>query len=186
MYCNQCNCFNNDNSKFCNNCGAPLVNFSDNPPPQSNYSDGHVPPQNAGANGQPNFNYGMPYNTPYSRPQTVPSKAYTNVLPIVAIILSALSTNIIAIVLAVLAIVKFNEYDKGRFCGGNFITENAGKQSKNFAIAAIVVAALTMVLWIVYFVFMLLGFGFFGADLFYELFDEGDYYYYSNIFSLFI
>lgn len=186
MYCNQCNCFNNDNSKFCNNCGAPLVNFSDNPPPQSNYSDGHVPPQNAGANGQPNFNYGMPYNTPYSRPQTVPSKAYTNVLPVVAIILSALSTNIIAIVLAVLAIVKFNEYDKGRFCGGDFITENAGKQSKNFAIAAIIVAALTMVLWLVYFVFVLLGFGFFGADLFYELFDEGDYYYYSNIFSLFI
>lgn len=182
MYCNKCNYFNDDQAVFCNNCGARLQRPQDNPPPpppQGNYSGYSVPPQNGNMNGQPNYNYGMPYNTPYSRPNDFGNrKNYTNVIPIVAIVLNVLTMNIAGLVLGIIAIIKFNEYDKSRFSGNPVVVDNAGKMSRDLGIAGIVLGSISIVISIISFFASLLGFGFFGAELFSEIFDGGSYYYY--------
>lgn len=181
MYCNNCNHFNDDNALFCSNCGARLQRPQDNPPPppQGNFSAYGAPPQNVNAGGQPNYNYGMPNNTPYSRPDNFGNnKRYTNVIPIVAIVLSVLSVNIVGIVLGVISILKFNEYDKSRFGGNPLPAESAGKMSRDLGIAAIVLSSISLVISIISFFASLFGFGIFGAELFSEIFDDSSMYYY--------
>ncbi|MCM1484969.1 MAG: zinc ribbon domain-containing protein, partial [Faecalibacterium sp.] len=92
MYCTRCNSYNDDNARFCNNCGAELFNPQ---PQQDQQTENNVPPQgnfNGGFSGMPNNN--SPYGQPMYTPQT---GKYTNVLPIVAIIVSVLNFNILGI-----------------------------------------------------------------------------------------
>ena len=181
MYCKKCNYMNDDHARFCNNCGAPIETPANNMPPNNNSAGYNGAPGNTG-NGQPGFNYGMPYNTPYDRPQGyAPAKVYTNVIPIVSIILSILSMNPIAIILAVIALVKFNEYDKSRFNGIGVIADSAGRMSKGLGIAGIVIASLSILSSIFAVIAGFFGFGLW-TELLDEIMDEGNaYYYYSNM-----
>ena len=182
MYCHNCNFFNDDNAKFCNNCGSPLNKPSDNPPPQGENQRYYAPPQNAGANGQPNCNYGMPGRTPYDRPNGfAPQKVYTNIIPIVSSVLGVVSVNMISIVLGIFALVKFNEYDRSRFTGG-ILSDSDGRMSRTLGIASIVISCVGIVLSVLSFVAALFGMGFLWSDMLYDIFNEcEDYYYYSCI-----
>lgn len=178
MYCNRCNFHNDDNAKFCNNCGAPLERPQDNPPPppQGNFTPYNEPPHDASANGQPDFNYGMPYNTPYTQPQGFSRPGeYTNLIPIIAIIMGLLSMNLIALIFGIISLVKFNDYDKSRFYPNGFLDERAGRLSKTLGIAAIVIACISLVLSVISLIAGLIGFGAMGFDI---LSDAGGYYYY--------
>lgn len=182
MYCQRCNFFNDDHAKFCNNCGAALEKPVGNTPPPNDFSVHNGSPQGEAGNGQPNFNYAAPYNTPYRAPLFPTAKVYTNVLPIVAVVLAAVSSNFIAIALAIVSVIKFSEYDKA--CrSGSFMAENNGRQSKNLAIAAIVVASLSFVLMIAYLIFTFCGI---GSAVLFEMMDEGVYYYSDEMYSLLI
>lgn len=176
MYCNRCNTCNDDHARFCNNCGAPLERPQDNPPPQNNFSGYNEPPRDGGTNGQPDFNYGMPYNTPYTQPQGFSRPGeYTNLIPIIAIIMGLFSMNLIALIFGIVALAKFNEYDRSRFYPNGFLDERAGRLSKNLGIAAIVIACISIVLCVFLLVAGLVGFSAMGYEI---LSEPGGYYYY--------
>ena len=147
MYCKNCNAFNEEGSRFCSSSGAPLTAPEQQTPLQGQYT----PPQGA----QPNYQqpcYG-------AQPPMEPTRPLTIALPIVALILSILSANIIGILLGAFALVNFNRYTDAVRVGDFALAEVLKGKSRRLATAAIVV---TVVLFVLAVIAALVGAVFFG------------------------
>ncbi|MCM1544807.1 MAG: zinc-ribbon domain-containing protein [Ruminococcus sp.] len=178
MYCNRCNAYNDDNARFCNNCGAELA------PPTSQPEqpfDGQVPPNqeqpfNGNVPPQGNFNGTFNNNSPYGQPmyRSQPSK-YTNTMPIIAIVASILNFNILGIIFAILSLVNYNNHETAMRMGDFAKSEMYGRKSKTYSIASIVISivliAVRFILGIVWF--------FFAGEMFTSIWPEffNEFYY---------
>ncbi len=185
MYCNQCHYQNDDHARFCNNCGAELTPPENNAPPYQN-NNGYQANGAGNRNGQPGFNYGMPYNTPYDMPPGFsPVREYTNVIPVISIIMGIVSMSPLAIIFAVISLIKFNEYDRSRFGYSGLIADSAGRMSKGLGITAIVIACLSIIKNVLILFAWILGAGFMWTEFMNE---AAPYYYYEeeSLLSLFI
>lgn len=148
MYCKNCNAFNDDSSRFCSSCGAPLSEpaAAQQPPLQGQYT----PPQSAYP--PPQYAYG-------AQPQAEPTRPLTIALPIVALILSLLSANIIGILLGAFALVNFNRYTEALRAGDFGSAETYKGKSRRLSTAAIVI---TVVLFVLAVIAAIVGAVFFG------------------------
>lgn len=160
-YCNRCNAYNDDSANYCSNCAAPLneqathqAEFENhNQSQRADYNQyqqyqnsqqyqNQYQYQNNGQYQNPNYqNYGN-YQNGYGQPMP----AQSNTLAIVATVIAVLTGNILGIIFGILAIVKFNDYERlNRF--GNFAdAQIMAKKSKNNAIISIVFSACGLVL----------------------------------------
>ena len=198
MYCNRCNAYNDDNARFCNNCGAELVspqppeqNFETNIPPQGSPFENNVPPFDSNVPPQePPFNGNVPPqgnpmggfdNSPYGQPMYPRQRGiYSNVLPIISIVLNAVNFSVIGIIFAVLSLLNYNKHEDAMRRGDFMMADMLGRKSRNYSIAAIVINIVSLFLRIV------IGFiaGFVFTDLFTEVFSDSlDGYYDGDIMS---
>lgn len=145
MYCNKCNAFNPDSSNFCCNCGADLSAQRNT----GNFSGGAQP--GGGQNFHPRF------------------KTYTNVLPIISLIISIVAGNLISIILSAVALSRYNNYERAYMAHDYAAADAFGSSSRNLSIASIVLSAVLFVIGIIASVALLL-FGFdFGISAFSHL-----------------
>lgn len=147
MYCKNCNAFNPEENRFCSNCGAPLEEqknenaFGEQPPFGEQ-------PQNNG--------YTQPvYSEPYSQFQNEPE--FKNTGSIVAIILNVVFFNIIGLILAVLSLTSFNDYESAlrqrNFTSAREYKDKSKRYAKIADILAIinaVIGFLAIIGWIVF------------------------------------
>ena len=149
MYCPSCNSYNDDAHRFCAFCGAPLQN---EPAPQPDPAAYEAPQPDSGNNQQPPYQQ-PPYQQPYYQqpypPVTEPTKPLSNVMSVIAIILSVMFFNIIGLVLAVLSLVNFNNYTTEKLRGSMELAESYKRKSKTLAIVSYVLTALELVLAVV-------------------------------------
>ena len=149
MYCRNCNAFNEDGSRFCSSCGAPLEPQPQQAAPQQG---AYTPPQGP----QP------PYQQPYygTQPPMEPTKPLTSTLPIVALILSILSVNVISILLGAFSLVNFNRYTAALRAGDFGSAEQYKARSRRLATISLVVTVVMFVLGVILGVagFVFLGF----------------------------
>lgn len=134
MYCNNCGTENPNGSRFCCGCGVSLE------------SQGQE--QNVSAGGYRNRNAG--YNPSYSQPNYAPKpNGYSNVLPVVALIISIFTGNLIALVVAAFALSKYNNYERAFVAGDAVSAEAFGKSSKTLSIVSVVLSAAFVVFAVV-------------------------------------
>lgn len=147
MYCSSCNSYNDDSSRFCSNCGAPLQKQqAEQPdagswqaPPQGDYApqqSDYAPPQNA-------YTYQQPYQPTYQAPAGEPTKPLTMTTPVVSIILNVVFFNIIGLIFAVLSLINFNNYSSEKLRGAIELAETYKRKSRTYSKVAIVFAVLT-------------------------------------------
>ncbi len=150
MYCKNCNAFNEDGSRFCSACGAPLSEPA--PETQTPLQGQYAPPQEA----RP------PYQQPYygAQPPMEPTRPLTIALPIVALILGILSVDIIGILLGAFSLVNFNRYTDAVRAGDFASAEVYKNKSRRLAIAGIVVTVILFVLAVIAAIVAAVFFGF--------------------------
>lgn len=171
MYCKNCNSYNAENSRFCNNCGALLEaqasnaagEHSSNEQPGmtgANETQYSAPPHNGenqyNAPSYGNGGYGSaPYSQPYGTLQD--NEPFKNTNSIIAIILNVVIFNIIGLVLAILSLTNFNDYEsalrQGNFQLAQSYKDKSKKYSKIAIILSIVIGAigvLAIIGWIVF------------------------------------
>ena len=146
MYCPSCNSYNDDNSRFCSNCGAPLQR----PQPEQPAAGAYEAPPQQGSYTPPQSDYGyqQPYHQTYQPTYPAdaePTKPITIATPVVAIILNIVFFNVIGLVLAVLSLVNYNNYTNEKNRGGFELAETYKRKAKTFATIADVLA----IVWIV-------------------------------------
>ena len=150
MYCPNCNQYNDDRSRFCSFCGAPMqaqppegANSGSFEQPISGPDAGTYQPQ------QPQQPYQQPYQTPFQPPVNELTKPITMATPVVSLILNIVFFNVVGLILAVLSLVNFNNYTSEKNRGALENAENYKHKSKTFAVIANVLAVLTFVLLVV-------------------------------------
>lgn len=163
MYCKNCNTYNSDDSRFCSNCGAALEE-------QKSENSGSEQPYSANVyNEQPynNNQYTAPgYSQPYSPLQNEAPLKNTNA--IIAIILNVVFFNIIGLILAVLSLTNFNDYEaalrQGNFPLAQTYKDKSKKYSKIAIILSIIIGAIGILCIIGWIVVMLLAVTSEGGD----------------------
>ena len=149
MYCKNCNAFNEDGSRFCSTCGAPLSEPAAEP--QTPLQGQYTPPR--GAYQPPQYAYG-------AQMQGEPTRALSIALPIVALILGLISADIIGIVLGAFALVNFNRYTEALRMGDFGSAELYKSKSRRLSVAAIVVTVILFVLAVIAVIVAAVFFGF--------------------------
>ena len=176
MNCKNCNTYNPESSFFCSNCGAPLEKAAEQPKeerfsaeqpenpglhanqcnPNMQYNQNQYAGQQTGGN-----QYGAPgYSQPYG--QVYDETPLNNTNSIIAIILNVVIFNIIGLVLAVLSLTSFNDYESALRNGNFQLAQTYKEKSKRYSKIAIIlsivlgaITALCIVGWIV-FVFLVI------------------------------
>ena len=141
MYCPSCNSYNDDASRFCSNCGAPLQKQQADRPEagawQAQAQGEYAPQENA-------YAYQQPYQPTYAVPPAEPTKPLTMTTPVVAIILNVVFFNIIGLIFAVLSLVNYNNYTSELHRGGIDLAETYKRKSRTCSKVAIVLAVITI------------------------------------------
>lgn len=155
MYCKNCNTYNTDDSRFCSNCGAALEE-------QKSENNGSEQPYSANVYNEPynNNQYTAPgYSQPYSPLQN--EAPFKNTNAIIAIILNVVFFNVIGLVLAVLSLTNFNDYEaalrQGNFPLAQTYKDKSKKYSKIAIILSIIIGAigiLCIIGWVVFMIFV--------------------------------
>lgn len=147
MYCPSCNSYNDDSSRFCANCGAPLQKQQAEQPNTGSWEAPQQPqPQQPEQPYQQS--YQQPYQAPYPPSAAEPTKPLTMTTPVVAIILNVVFFNIIGLILAVLSLVNYNNYSNEKLRGGIELAETYKRKSKTLATVADVLAILTLLFFV--------------------------------------
>lgn len=151
MYCPSCNSYNDDNSRFCSNCGAPLQYQQQTEQPNPGVFEQQQ---------QTGYSYQQPpYQPPYQQPTGAElTKPITIATPVVAIILNIVFFNVIGLILAVLSLVNFNNYTSELNRGGYDLAETYKHKAKTFATIADILA----IVWIVLVAIAVIAFIVFG------------------------
>ncbi len=155
MYCSRCNAYNDDNARFCNNCGMELTapqneyrqeqpNYQEaagNVPPQENFNNNFN--QNANGNQTPNS---APFNSPYGQPMyhSAPVR-YSNTMPIIAIVASIINFNILGIVFAFISLAKYNKQEEAARMGNFLAASEFGKSSRTYSIVSLVISIVSII-----------------------------------------
>ena len=141
MYCPSCNSYNDDASRFCSNCGAPLQKQQADRPEagawQAQAQGEYAPQENA-------YAYQQPYQQTYAAPPAEPTKPLTMTTPVVAIILNVVFFNILGLIFAVLSLVNYNNYSSEKMRGGIELAETYKRKSRTYSTVAIVLAVITI------------------------------------------
>lgn len=155
MYCKNCNTYNTDDSRFCSNCGAALEE-------QKSENNGSEQPYSANVYNEPynNNQYTAPgYSQPYSPLQN--EAPFKNTNAIIAIILNVVFFNVIGLVLAILSLTNFNDYEaalrQGNFPLAQTYKDKSKKYSKIAIILSIIIGAigiLCIIGWVVFMIFV--------------------------------
>lgn len=140
MYCSSCNSYNDDSSRFCSNCGAPLQKQQAEQPDAGSWQ---APPQGEYAPQQNAYTYQQPYQPTYQAPAGEPTKPLTMTTPVVSIILNVVFFNIIGLIFAVLSLINFNNYSSEKLRGAIELAETYKRKSRTYSKVAIVFAVLT-------------------------------------------
>lgn len=158
MYCKNCNAYNDDNSRFCCQCGAQLEKSEGNDysAPQgaeengfkNQYSaeprqDFYSSEQDQGCS-QPQFsqpNYGVPMNEP-----TAP---LNNTMAIISIVINVVVFNIIGLIFAILSLTNYNSYEEALRARNFALSEEYKIKSKKYSKISIAVAIVMAVLAVV-------------------------------------
>ena len=155
MYCKNCNAYNPDDSRFCSNCGAALEE-------QRGESIGSGQPHSTNVYNEPysSNQYTAPgYSQPYSPLQD--EAPFKNTNAIIAIILNVVFFNVIGLVLAILSLTNFNDYEsalrQGNFPLAQTYKDKSKKYSKIAIILSIVIGEieiLCIIGWVVFMIFV--------------------------------
>lgn len=158
MYCKNCNAYNDDNSRFCCQCGAQLEKSEGNDysAPQgaeengfkNQYSaeprqDFYSSEQDQGCS-QPQYsqpNYGVPMNEP-----TAP---LNNTMAIISIVINVVVFNIIGLIFAILSLTNYNSYEEALRARNFALSEEYKIKSKKYSKISIAVAIVMAVLAVV-------------------------------------
>ena len=159
MYCKNCGAQIPDNSAVCNYCGTAQTR---NPNSNTGY-------QNFG-NPQPNYNTYQPNFEPIKKGSII-----------AALVFGILTTNIVAIILSILALIYANDYDTA-IRHGDFITAEKKKSMiKTFKIISWVFIALTIFFYIIF--FAVFGTVFFSTILNGDFSEFDDFYFDDLIYT---
>ena len=173
MYCKNCNSYNDDNSRFCNQCGAELEREPEqSAQPDSGYTD----------------QYSQPYSQPYSQQQpqysqpaynapAEPTAPLNNTMSIVAIVLNIVVFNIIGLIFAILSLTNYNDYESALRAGNIALSEQLKAKSKKYSKVAIILCIVVAVLGLIAGIIAFVSVFFFAANqdistLDPEFFDE--------------
>lgn len=179
MYCKQCNSYNDDNCRFCSQCGAelesPREQSSDAPGVNENnasagyaqtYSNDPVNQyENQYGGQQYNGGYAPQYqNQPYfgAQPQAEPTPPLNNTMAVVSIVLNVVVFNVIGLVFAILSLTNYNSYEAALRIGNIMQAEQLKAKSKKYSKIAIIVVIIVAVLSVIGFIAAFVG-GFFLA-----------------------
>lgn len=113
MYCKNCNSYNDEGSRFCNQCGAELERESEqSAQPYSGYTDQYSQPYSQ-TYSQPQPQYSQPaYNTPAE-----PTPPLNNTMAIISIVLNVVIFNILGLIFAILSLTNYNDYESALRAG---------------------------------------------------------------------
>lgn len=158
MYCKNCNAYNDDNSRFCCQCGAQLEKSEGNDysAPQGAEENGfkdqysaeprqdfYSSEQDQGCS-QPQYsqpNYGVPMNEP-----TAP---LNNTMAIISIVINVVVFNIIGLIFAILSLTNYNSYEEALRARNFALSEEYKIKSKKYSKISIAVAIVMAVLAVV-------------------------------------
>ncbi len=178
MYCKQCNSYNDDNCRFCSQCGAELERPAEqqsfeepaaNTNGASNQYGGtySADPVNQYGSGQYNQGYANQYqNQPYGgvQPQSEPTPPLNNTMAIVSIVLNVVIFNVLGIVFAVLSLTNYNSYESALRIGNIMQAEQMKAKSRKYSKVAIIIAVVVAVLGVIAFIAAFVGGIFLAAN----------------------
>lgn len=159
MYCKNCNSYNDEGSRFCNQCGAELERESEqSAQPDSGYTD----------------QYSQPYSQPYSQQQpqysqpayntpAEPTPPLNNTMAIISIVLNVIIFNILGLIFAILSLTNYNDYESALRAGNLALSEQLKAKSKRYSKASIIIAVVVVVLAVLAFIAAIV-FGIFAAE----------------------
>lgn len=166
MYCKNCNAYNDDNSRFCCQCGAQLEKSEGNDysAPQGAEENGFkdqysAEPRQDFYSSEQNQDYSQPqYSQPnYGVPMNEPTAPLNNTMAIVSIVLNIVFFNVIGLILAILSLTNYNSYESALRARNYALSEQFKAKSKKYSkvsiILVIVMAVLAVVLGILAFVY---------------------------------
>lgn len=156
MYCKNCNTYNDDNSRFCSNCGAefdaPAAQTA--PPAPEQYAQpenqGYENPYSGQQYSQPQQQYSQPqygsaqYSQPgYNAPASVP---FSNTKAIIAIVLNIVIFNVIGLIFAILSLTNYNSYESAFRAGNIPLAEQLKAKSQKYSKIAIILCIVLAVI----------------------------------------
>lgn len=153
MYCKNCNSYNDDNSRFCNQCGAELEKETE----QNTAFESEHSAQADGRSGEYTDQYSQPYSQPYYQQQpqyshpsyngpAEPTAPLNNTMSIIAIVLNVVIFNILGIVFAVLSLTNYNGYESALRAGNLALSEQLKAKSKKYSKVAIILCVVVAVI----------------------------------------
>ena len=150
MYCKNCNSYNDDNSRFCCQCGAQLE------PAVSSEQSGqeYAAPQNNSGYADQYSSARADYSNPqYAQPnygtQTEPTAPLNNTMAIVSIVINIVIFNVLGLIFAILSLTNYNSYESALRAGNFTLSEQLKARSKKYSKVAIIIAIVMAVLAVI-------------------------------------
>lgn len=186
MYCKNCNAYNNDDSRFCCQCGATLDAPQWENPQPSDYADQYSAPnaeqpiygspENSAASQQNAPFDRQPYDqNGYSYRMTQPNAPLNNTMAIIMLVVNIVVFNVIGLAFAVLALMSYNKYESALRLGDIAMAESYKTKSKRYSKISLVVAIVFAVIGVIIGI-VAIGLFIFGGM---TIIDESVYPYYE-------
>ncbi|MDO4380600.1 MAG: zinc ribbon domain-containing protein [Clostridia bacterium] len=155
MYCKNCNAYNDDNSRFCCQCGAQLEKSEGNDysAPQGAEENGFkdqysAEPRQDYSSAEQNQSYSRPqYSQPnYGAPMNEPTAPLSNTMAIVSIVINIVVFNVIGLIFAILSLTNYNSYESALRARNYALSEQFKAKSKKYSKVSIILAIVMAVL----------------------------------------
>lgn len=184
MYCKNCNTYNDDNSRFCSNCGAELdaPAAQTAPPAPEQYAQ----PENQGYENpysQQQYSHSQYGSAQYSQPgyNAPASVPFSNTKAIVAIVLNIVIFNVIGLIFAILSLTNYNSYESAFRAGNIPLAEQLKAKSQKYSKIAIILCIVFAVIGAIAGIIAFISVFIFAADQSVSAFDPNVLYEYSML-----